>query len=99
MNGISYEYMNGSTLEVEDCSRPEIFELIATEMAHMHSFHPNQNNNNNENYVLDKEASNGDTNLDKNKNGIKTVPVKLTSQLWQKIQQFNKLAEESMKVF
>lgn len=36
-NGICYQFMNGITLEVENCQDPGIYSLVAAEMARMHS--------------------------------------------------------------
>ncbi|XP_021966981.1 ethanolamine kinase 1 isoform X2 [Folsomia candida] len=91
-NGICYEFMNGSTLEVEDCAKPEVFPLVAAEMARMHSSLQNKNKNKT---VLNENILSQDKNK---KNGTTTTTSGMTtSPLWKKMRQFNKLAEESMQ--
>lgn len=85
--------MNGSTLEVEDCAKPEVFPLVAAEMARMHSSLQNKNKNKT---VLNENILSQDKNK---KNGTTTTTSGMTtSPLWKKMRQFNKLAEESMQV-
>jgi len=93
-NGICYEFMNGSTLEVEDCRREDIFPLVATEMAHMHS-----SVNVNDKAIKVTVANGGDNaKCAIATNGIATRhrTVK-TSPIWARLYSFNKLAEESIK--
>ncbi|CAL8102726.1 unnamed protein product [Orchesella dallaii] len=103
-NGICYQYMNGVTLEVDDCQDPEIFPLVAAEMAKMHSDigkgqHQNlkvsqSNKSHLENAHLvsvngTKCASNG-----VEKNHSQNGEDQNKSQIWNKLRQINKLGEE-----
>lgn len=102
-NGICYQFMNGTTLEVEHCQDPAIYSLVAAEMAKMHSdiltssslsngdsrngiTHHHNNNSKTSHYLSRNHPANHHP-FDYNQH---------QSQIWDKLRQFNKLAEEIM---
>ncbi|ODN00217.1 Ethanolamine kinase 2 [Orchesella cincta] len=99
-NGICYQYMNGVTLEVEDCQEQEVFPLVAAEMARMHSdIRKDQHQN------LKVSQSNGSHHENAQVNGTNTFTTNGVgkqngfhlhhkSQIWKKMKLINKLGEE-----
>lgn len=91
-NGICYEYMNGKILEVEDCADPDIFPLVAAEMAHMHSslgqVQVPVGGHINNNHIEAQDIPKGKGPLSKRR----------VNPFWERLSQFNALAEESMEV-
>lgn len=102
-NGICYQFMNGTTLEVEHCQDPAIYSLVAAEMAKMHSdiltssslsngdyrngiTHHHNNNSKTSHYLSRNHPANHHP-FDYNQH---------QSHIWDKLRQFNKLAEEIM---
>jgi len=98
-NGICYEYVNGSTLEINDCADPNIYPLVAAEMAHMHTGMMMMGNGSAGD--SSHNANSGDHNMNGNGQSHNHDDESEESQeecpLWSKLVQLGKLAEECME--
>lgn len=90
--------MNGITLEVKHCQDPAIYPLVASEMANMHwNFEPHHMmSNGSDDDTGDHLENNNHKNSLYLQNNQQISNLYPKSQIWNKLRQFNNLAEEIM---